>query len=230
MGRVAGRYPINFVLARRPVWQAQAAAAGFASMSAQTAPLWRWVRVAGPQWTAAARGTSMAATVSGAGGLAVTLGIPIVVAVGSWLMLGVGYYEARKEIRQKGYMTGFSQGFTMGVLKWTWDQAVQRFAKRFVIRRYVWDPVMDREEALGYNEGLIKGWAAGSAVPETWYDKDLNKVVDKKKAYRIALRRLANIHADGDWSRNFDEAALQQRNYVIELAGPGLHHGLIVPE
>ena len=221
---------IQFVLERRPVWQAQAAAAGFASQSAQAAPLWRWVRVVGPQWTEAVRGTSMVATVQGAAGLAVTMGIPLVVAVGSWVMLGAGYYQARKEIRQKGYMSGFSQGFTMGVLKWTWEQAVQGFAVKFVIRKNVWDSVMDREEALGYNEGLIKGWAAGSAVWETWYDKNQNKVVDKKKDYRIALRRLANIHADGEWSRNPDEARLQQRNYVIELAAAGMRHGLIVME
>lgn len=221
---------IEMVLARRPVWVAQEAAALFARQSASTAPLWRWVRVSGPLRTVAMRGTSMAVTVSGAGGLAVTLGIPLVVAIGTWVMLGSGYYQARKEIRKKGFMTGFSQGFTMGVLKWTWHQAVSRFGKPFVIRTNAWDSVMDREETMGYNEGLIKGWGAGSAVPETFYDAASDKLVDKKKAYRIALRRLAGITAHGEWSTNWDEAALQQSNYVIYLAGAGVRHGLIVAE
>src|SRR5262245_40690325 len=89
---------IEMVLARRPVWQAQAAAAEFARQSASTAPLWRWVRVAGPQFVETAQGTSISATVSSVAGLATTLGIPLVVAVGSWVMLGAGYYQARKEI------------------------------------------------------------------------------------------------------------------------------------
>jgi hypothetical protein len=221
---------MEMVLARRPVWAAQLATLKFAALSAETAPLWRWVRLPGPNYTVAFRGTSMVATVSGVTSLAVTLGIPIVVAVGVWVMLGAGLYQARKEIRRKGFMSGFSQGFTMGVLKWTWDQAVTRFAKRFVIRRNAFDPVMDREEALGYNEGLTKGWAAGSAVPETFFDANSNKVIDKKKAYSIALRRLAGRYDSGPWSRNPDEARLQQVAYVIELAAAGLRQGLIVPE
>lgn len=221
---------IGMVLRQRPIWAVQQATLLFAQQSASTAPLWRWVRLPGPLYGAAARGTSMAATVSGAGGLAVTLGIPIVVAVGVWVMLGSGYYQARKEIRRKGFMTGFSHGFTTGVLKWSWDLAVAHLAKPFVIRTNAFDPVMDREEALGYNEGLTKGWAVGSAVWETFYDSRLDKVVDKKKSYRIALRRLAGRHDSGEWSRNWDEARLQQDNYVIELAGAGIRNGLIVPE
>src|SRR4051812_47970915 len=76
---------IEMVLARRPFWIAQAAAEAFLKQSASTAPLWRWVRLPGPLYSVGARGTSMAATVSGAGGLAVTLGIPIVVAIGVWV-------------------------------------------------------------------------------------------------------------------------------------------------
>jgi hypothetical protein len=221
---------IEMVLARRPIWAAQAAALEFAKDSAATAPLWRWVQVAGPLRVEAVRGTSLAATTSGVASLALTLGVPLVAAVGVWVMLGSGYYQARKEIRRKGFMSGFSQGFTMGVLKWDWHQAVQRFAKRFVIRRNAFDSVMDREEALGYNEGLIKGWAAGSAVWEKYYDARLGKVVDKKKAYRIALRRLADRHDSSPWSANEDMARLQQVDYVINLAAAGLKHGLIVPE
>src|SRR5262249_20258348 len=81
-------------------------------------------------------------------------------------------------------------GFTTGVLNWSFGQAIRLFVKRFVIRRNKFDTVMDREEALGYNEGLIKGWAVGASVPEKLFSHRLNQ--EKKKAYRIALRRLAN--------------------------------------
>jgi len=219
---------VEFVLARRPVWLAQAAAAEFARQAASTAPLWRWVSVAGPQFVEAGYGTSMAATVTSVTGLATTLGIPIVAAAGTWIMLGAGYYQARQEVRRTGFMSGFSHGFTTGVLNWNFGQAVQLFVKRFVIRRNKFDPVMDREEALGYNEGLIKGWAAGAGVPEKLFSHRFNE--DKKKAYRIALRRLANRHDTGSWSRDADEARLQQSGYVIELAAAGMRHGLIVPE
>jgi hypothetical protein len=87
---------------------------------------------------------------------------------------------------------------------------------------------MDREEALGYNEGLIKGWGVGAGVPEKLFTHRLNQ--EKKKAYRIALRRLANRHDTGPWSTNEDMARLQQSGYVIELAAAGIRHGLIVPE
>jgi hypothetical protein len=219
---------VEFVLARRPVWLAQAAAAEFARQAASTAPLWRWVSVAGPQFVETVQGTSMAATASSVAGLATTLGIPIVVAAGSWVMLGAGYYQARQEIRRAGFMSGFSHGFTTGVLNWSFGQAVRLFVKRFVIRRNKFDTVMDREEALGYNEGLIKGWGVGSGVPEKLFAHRSNQ--EKKKAYRIALRRLAKRHDSGPWSANEDMARLQQSGYVIELAAAGLRRGLIVPQ
>jgi hypothetical protein len=51
-----------------------------------------------------------------------------------------------------------------------------------------------------------------------------------RKAYRIALRRLAGRHDAGAWSQNADEARLQQSGYVIELAAAGVRHGLILAE
>jgi hypothetical protein len=206
-------------LARRPVWIEQIAAHEAAAGARSTAPVWRWVRMRGPMSTVAARGTSMAATVSGAAGLAMTLGIPLVVAVGTWVMLGSGYYLARKRIRQKGTVTGFAQGFVMGVLNWQWHHAWSIFGRPYVVRANSWDARMDVEETLGLNEGLHKGFGLGSATPE-----------DRKKGYRIALRRLAGRHDAGPWSRNSDEAHLQQRNYVLELAGAGVRQGLIVAE
>ena len=172
----------------------------------------------------------MTATVQGAGGLAMTMGIPLVAAAGVWVMLGSGYYAARKEVKRRGFMSGFSHGFTTGVLKWKWDHAVSVFAKPFVIRKNAFAPSLDREEALSYNEGLIKGWAAGEGVWESFYDKSQDKVIDKKQSYRIALRKLAGRRDSGSWSRDPDRARLQQSSYVIELAGAGIKHGLILPE
>jgi hypothetical protein len=160
VGEIARR-----VMPRALAWRA---AQEFMTHARAVTPLWRWVAaetpVAGQNLAVAARGTSLA----GVGGLALTLGVPIVVAVGSWVILGSGYYQARKEVRRKGFMTGFSHGFVTAVHKWTYDQTIDVFLKRFVIRTNVWDPVMDREEALGYNEGLIKGWGVGDAVPENF--------------------------------------------------------------
>lgn len=221
---------IQMVLERRPIWAAQMAAMEFARQSATTAPLWRWIRIPGPNFVEVARGTSMTATVSGAAGLAVTMGIPLAVAVGSWVMLGAGYKQALEEVKRRGFMSGFSQGFTTGVLNWTWDQAVNRFAKRFVIYQNTFYRTLDREEALSYNEGLRKGWAAGNGVPTAWYDKTSDSIIDKKKSYRIALRKLAGRTDSGPWSSNWDEARLQQVDYVIALAASGMKHGLIQME
>jgi hypothetical protein len=224
---------IEAVLARRPVWIAQLAARELAHGARATAPLWRFVRVPGPMSTIAMRGTSMVATTAGATGLATTLGIPIAVAVGSWVMLGSGYYRARQEIKAKGFMRGFAQGFTAGVLKWEWGHVYNILFIKNIVRTNVWDGVMDREEALGYNKGLHMGFAAGEGAEKTFiYDPRgaTRETIPVGKNYRIALRKLAGITAAGDWSRNDDEKRLQQRNYVIELASAGLKHGLIVPE
>src|SRR5262245_12501111 len=125
---------VEFVLARRPVWLAQAAAAEFARQAASTAPLWRWVSVAGPQFVEAGYGTSMAATVASVTGLATTLGIPIVAAAGTWVMLGAGYYQARQEVRRAGFMSGFSHGVTTGGLHWNFGQVVRVLDERTVNR------------------------------------------------------------------------------------------------
>ncbi len=207
------------LIARRPVWIEQIAARELAPLAARTAPVWRWVRIAGPLSNVAVRGTSVGASVAGAGGLALTAGVPIVVAAGVWVMLGSGYYQARQIARQRGHMSGFAQGFTMGVLKWNWDHAVTRFGRRFVVNANAFDPVATREEALGYNKGLLTGFAAGHSTPEPM-----------RKSFRIALRKLAGRTDSGDWARDDDVARLQQVGYVIELAAAGVRHGLIVAE
>ena len=205
------------IIARRPVWIEQIATRALATAAAETAPIWRWVKLPGPLSTVAARGTSMGASVAGAGGLALTAGVPLVVAAGVWVMLGSGYYQARAQAKRKGVISGFAQGFTMGVLKWEWSHAVSRFGRRYVVNPNAFDPIASKEETVGYNEGLVAGFAAGRATPDPM-----------KKKFRIVLRRLARRTDSGDWSRNDDAARLQQVSYVIDLAGAAVRSGLIV--
>lgn len=77
---------------------------------------------------------------------------------------------------------------------------------------------MDSIRVTAYNGGLKTGYRAGSALPAA-----------AKKAYRITLRKLANRHDAGQWSKNEDQARLQQVDYVIALASAGLRHGFISP-
>jgi len=193
----------------------------WARAGAATAPLWRMVtiRTGVGIWSSltsiSAPGTSVAATISGAGALGI-IGVTGVVAVGSWLMLGLGYYEARKWARQEGTRIGFARGFVMGILNWKWHHAVDHFAVRHVVRSNPMDHQVEVQRALGNNEGLKQGFAVGSSASE-----------EKKKAYRILLRHLAGRTHTGEWSRNWDMAALQQRNYVHDLVAAGFKSGVI---
>jgi hypothetical protein len=135
--------------------------------------------------------------------------------VGVWVALGSGYYEARQIAQQKGALSGFSHGFVAGILKWTWPQLRDRFGIRSAGKN-PWDQGVAVAEAKGYNNGLKTGFGMGNAVPD-----------DAKKAYRIQLRKLTRIHGSGPWSQNADEAYLQQRNYLIDLAAAGVRYGVI---
>src|SRR5690606_36338285 len=85
--------------------------------AATTAPVWRTVSATFSYWgvptTVSAGGTSTGATVAGLGALGI-IGASAVVAAGTWVMLGLGYYEARKWARQQGVLSGFSFGFVAG--------------------------------------------------------------------------------------------------------------------
>jgi hypothetical protein len=210
---------IGKMIMRRPIWIEQVAAHELAAVGSRTAPLWRWVRIAGPLGDVAARGTSVGATVGGAGSLALTLGVPIVVAAGVWVMLGSGYYQARQIAKKRGVMSGFSQGFTTGVLRWNWEHAVTRFGKPYVVNANAFDPGATRQETIGFNEGLVAGFAAGNATSD-----------EQAKSFRIALRKLAGRTDAGDWSRDSDVARLQQVSYVTALAGAGVRYGLFVSD
>lgn len=190
-------------------------------MAASTAPVWRVITMTNPVWSApmgTTGGSSVAATVQGLGALGIA-GVCIAVAAGVWVALGAGYYEARQRVRKQGYMRGFSQGFTMGVLNWQWPAASARFGMRRVIYTNNFDPGIDRIEAVAFNEGLVSGFSLGSSGPE-----------ENKKKYRIALRKLAKRTDTAPWSRDEDLARAQQVDYVVALAGAGVKSGLLVAE
>ena len=196
----------------------------WAKAGAATAPVWRMVtiRTGAGIWSSlssiSAPGTSAAATAAGAGALGI-IAVTGVVAVGTWLMLGLGYYEARIWAKQEGARIGFARGFVMGILGWDWKQAFDHFGVRNVVKTNAIDVQVDVQRALGNNEGLRRGFALGTSADEP-----------KKKAYRILLRHLAGHVHTGEWSRNWDEAALQQRNYVHDLVEAGLKSGVIAAE
>jgi hypothetical protein len=200
-------------------------AQNWAKAGAATAPLWRTVtiRTGVGIWSSltsiSAPGTSIPATISGVGALGI-IGVTGVVAVGTWLMLGLGYYEARKWARQEGTKIGFARGFVMGVLGWQWNHAFNHFGIRHVLRTNTMDYQVDVQRALGNNEGLKQGFSVGSSASD-----------EKRKAYRVLLRHLAGgtVHT-GEWSRNWDMAARQQRDYVHDLVEAGLKWGIITVE
>jgi hypothetical protein len=189
-------------------------------IAASTASMFRVVQFSGyvfPYVPVAVGGTSGAATVSALGAVGAGA-VPVMAMAGVFVALGAGYYEARQMARKSNALIGFAEGFVMGVLKWNWAQAWSHFGKKEVGTN-AWDQGISVAAYEGYNSGLKTGFGMGSALPE-----------NAKKAYRIKLRNLADIHGSGRWSRNSDEAYLQQRNYVIELAGAGVRNGVIKAE
>jgi hypothetical protein len=149
---------------------------------------------------------------------ALTAGVPIVTAVGVWVALGSGYYEARQKAKKSEFMSGFSQGFVMGVLQWKWDHVVTHFRRPFLsINKF--DGAMDKIRVESYHEGLKGGFLAGTALP-----------LDVKKGVSRAIRKAGNIHGPKEWSRDDDVARNQRVSYVIEMAGAGVRYQLIKPE
>lgn len=187
---------------------------------AATAPVWRTIVIKdtwGSMTVAQKGGASLRATIAGAGAAGIIV-ISIAVAVGVYVSLGAGYYEARQRVRARGFMTGYSRGFSAGVLNWKWPMAASRFIAR---RPYLnaMDQNAGQMEAAANNEGLFVGFCLGAAAPD-----------EAKKRYRIALRRLARRTDDAAWSRNAERARNEQIDYLVALAGAGLRHGLFAAE
>ncbi len=163
---------------------------------------------------AAARAAPFAAS---AGGGAIAAGaIPVAVAVGVWVALGAGYYQARQIVRQENTMSGFSQGLVCGLLRWTYDQTLDRF-RRPTLHINQFDRQTDEIRVTSYIEGLRKGFTAGTLMPRA-----------AVKPFLARLRQLANLPpmTAEDWNGRRNT----QISYVIALAGAGRRHGLVRPE
>lgn len=159
-----------------------------------------------------------AAPFSGAvGGGAVAAGvIPIIVAVGVWVALGSGYYEAREIVKKENMMSGFCQGFVCGLLRWTYNQTLDKFRMQY-LRINTFDEATDQIRVDSYMEGLSTGFIAGRSMP-----------LEGKKLYLKKIRKIAGIKTptEDEWRGN----RLVQQNYVITLATVAMTHGLIKAE
>lgn len=174
--------------------------------------------VHGVSRAAAALGEAEAAAFTGTvGGGAVAAGvIPIIVAAGVWVALGSGYYEAREIVKKENMMSGFSQGFVCGLLRWTYNQTLDKF-KMSHLRINTFHEATDLDRVDSYMEGLSAGFIAGQAMP-----------LKGKKAYLKKMREIAGIPTptETEWRGN----RRVQQDYVITLATLAMMHGLIKSE
>lgn len=157
-------------------------------------------------------------TGAAAGSFALTAGVPIITAVGVWVALGSGYYQAREEAKKEESMSGFSQGFVMAILGWKWNHVIGLFRRPYLSIN-AFDSQMDSIRVNSYHSGLKAGFLAGAVLP-----------ADGKKSFARALRRAGNVHGPTEWSRDSDMARNQQVSYVIDMASAGRRYNLIKSE
>jgi hypothetical protein len=153
-----------------------------------------------------------------AGSLALTGGVPIITAVGVWVALGSGYYQARQKAKNEETMSGFSQGFVTAIIGWKWEHVVTRFQRSY-LRINHFDEEMNSIRVNSYHEGLKTGYLAGMALHP-----------DNRKEFSRAIRKAGSIKGPKEWSRDSDVARNQQVSYVIEMAGAALRYRIIKPE
>ena len=152
------------------------------------------------------------------GSFALTAGLPVVTAVGVWVALGSGYYQARQEAKSEESMSGFSQGFVMAILGWRWNQVATRFSRPYISIN-AFDSEMDSIRVNSYHAGLKAGFLDGVALPS-----------DGKKSFSRVLRKAGNVHGPKEWSRDSDISRNQQISYVIDMASAGRRYNLIRSE
>ena len=136
--------------------------------------------------------------------LALTAGVPLSIWVGVYVALGAPYVQAQTLVRNENFVSGFTQGFVTGLLKWQWAHTKARFVR--------FSPDFNTSGAvdLGFNsanarnEGLRNGYIHASILPD-----------DVKKKILAHLKSLSPSTHAGSWSRN------EQISYVIELAAAG---------
>jgi Domain of unknown function (DUF4157) len=155
---------------------------------------------------AAGAGAVEGASVLGGGAGAVVAGaVPVIAMVGVFVALGSGYAAAREAVRNENTVSGLSQGFVMGLLDWSWRQAIDRFGRWSVIRINAMDEATDVIRVNAYNRGLRAG-----------YDFAATLSADEKKAYLRQIRKFGGIRVPKSWSRD------DQISYVIALAAAAL--------
>jgi hypothetical protein len=140
----------------------------------------------------------------GAADLALTAGVPIAVWIGVFAAMGAPYAEAKALVKNENFQSGFSQGFVMGLLKWSWDNAISRFGKFSPGQTNVMDQSLSFIAANAYNEGLRSGFMHGRILDDA-----------TKKALLSRLKSQSPGTRAGQWNRD------DQISYVIELASAG---------
>ena len=146
----------------------------------------------------------------GAAELVVTLGVPIAVWIGVFVALGAPYAEAKALVQNANFQTGFTQGFVTGLLKWEWRRhTVPRFFMFGPAAPNHFDESLSYVAANSYNEGLRAGYVHAMSIND-----------DGKKAILSRLRSLSPSTRPGRWNE------LDQRDYVIELAGAGRRYNV----
>jgi hypothetical protein len=157
-------------------------------------------------------------TGAAAGSFALTAGVPVVTAVGVWVALGSGYYQAREEAKQEETMSGFSQGFIMAISNWKWDHVVARFRRPYLsINKF--DEKMNSIRVNSYHEGLKKGYLAGLVLPD-----------EARKAYVKKIRQTGGVYSPSQWSGGEYEKRNQQISYIIEMAAAARRSQIIKGE
>jgi len=154
---------------------------------------------------AAATASLRASSISmAAADLATTAVLPLQIWVQVYVMLGAPYREAQILVRNENFVSGFTQGFVTGLLKWEWAHTKARFV------RFAPDFNTSGAVDLGFisanarNEGLRNGFIHASILPDA-----------VKKKILAHLKSLSPGTHAGNWTRN------EQVSYVIELAAAG---------
>jgi hypothetical protein len=140
----------------------------------------------------------------GAADAAIIVGVPVAAWVGVFVALGAPYLEARAIVRNENFMSGFSQGFVTGILKWRWQNTVALFFKFSPGPPNPFDESLGVIAAKAYNQGLHSGFVQGAG-----YDDETKKKILK------SLKAMSPGTSAGNWDR------LRQIAYVIELASAG---------
>ncbi len=172
----------------------------------------RWMSNEAAGAAAAAEARLAAATASlrsstlsmAAADLMTTAVVPLQIWAQVYIILGAPYREAQILVRSENFVSGFTQGFVTGLLKWDWAHTRARFVR--------FSPDFNTSGAvdLGFisanarNEGLRNGYLHASLLPDPI-----------KKKFLAHLKSLSPSTHAGNWSRN------EQISYVIELAAAG---------